>query len=469
MGKSALASLPSVDRLLGSTEGLRLAERHGRTLVVEAVREVLASARTQLTADPQAPCPDETEVIAACASRIDSLLRASLRPVFNLSGTVLHTNLGRAILPEAAIAAAAAAMGRPVNLEYDVDGAARGERDSHVEGWLKRLTGAEAAVVVNNNAAAVYLSLYALAKRKEVIVSRGELVEIGGSFRIPDIMASAQCKLREVGTTNRTHPRDFEEAIGKDTAALMKVHTSNYTVQGFTAMVSEPDLAAIAHKHGLPLINDLGSGTLVNLEEFGLPHEPTPREAIADGADIVTFSGDKLLGGPQCGLIVGRADLIAKIRKNPMKRALRLDKSRLAALEVVLRLYASPERLAKEVPTLRLLTRAQAEIRALADRLLPAIAKAVEGRASARIVDCLSQIGSGALPVDTLPSAGIALAPQGKRRSGAADALAAAFRALPVPVIGRISEGELILDLRCLEDEAAFTAQLASLAPSRAP
>ena len=469
MGKSALASLPSVDRLLGSTEGLRLAERHGRTLVVEAVREVLASARTQLTADPQAPCPDETEVIAACASRIDSLLRASLRPVFNLSGTVLHTNLGRAILPEAAIAAAAAAMGRPVNLEYDVDGAARGERDSHVEGWLKRLTGAEAAVVVNNNAAAVYLSLYALAKRKEVIVSRGELVEIGGSFRIPDIMASAQCKLREVGTTNRTHPRDFEEAIGKDTAALMKVHTSNYTVQGFTAMVSEPDLAAIAHKHGLPLINDLGSGTLVNLEEFGLPHEPTPREAIADGADIVTFSGDKLLGGPQCGLIVGRADLIAKIRKNPMKRALRLDKSRLAALEVVLRLYASPERLTKEVPTLRLLTRAQAEIRALADRLLPAIAKAVEGRASARIVDCLSQIGSGALPVDTLPSAGIALAPQGKRRSGAADALAAAFRALPVPVIGRISEGELILDLRCLEDEAAFTAQLASLAPSRAP
>ena len=469
MGKSALASLPSVDRLLGSTEGLRLAERHGRTLVVEAVREVLASTRLQLTADPEAHCPDEAAVIATCESRIEALLRPSLRPVFNLSGTVLHTNLGRAILPAAAIAAAAAAMGRPVNLEYDVDGAARGERDSHVEGWLKRLTGAEAAVVVNNNAAAVYLSLYALARRKEVIVSRGELVEIGGSFRIPDIMASAQCKLREVGTTNRTHPRDFEEAIGKDTAALMKVHTSNYTVQGFTAMVSEPDLATIAHKHGLPLINDLGSGTLVNLEEFGLPHEPTPREAISNGADIVTFSGDKLLGGPQCGLIVGRADLIAKIRKNPMKRALRLDKSRLAALEVVLRLYASPERLTKEVPTLRLLTRAQAEIRALADRLLPAIAKAVEGRASARIVECLSQIGSGALPVDTLPSAGIALAPQGKRRSGAADALAAAFRALPVPVIGRISEGELILDLRCLEDEAAFTAQLASLAPSRAP
>jgi L-seryl-tRNA(Ser) seleniumtransferase len=463
------ASLPSVDRLLNSAQGLRLAERHGRTLLVEAVREVLAGQRTRLADEPEAQCADEAALLAACANFIESLLRPSLRPVFNLSGTVLHTNLGRALMPEAAIAAAAAAMGRPVNLEYDVDGAARGERDSHVEGWLRRLTGAEAAVVVNNNAAAVYLALYALAKRKEVIVSRGELVEIGGSFRIPDIMSSAGCKLREVGTTNRTHAKDFEGAIGKDTAAIMKVHTSNYTVQGFTATVSEPDLAAIAHNHGLPLINDLGSGTLVNLEDFGLPHEPTPREAIASGADIVTFSGDKLLGGPQCGLIVGRADLIAKIRKNPMKRALRLDKSRLAALEVVLRLYASPEHLAREVPTLRLLTRPKTEIRSLAERLLPAVAKAVEGRASARIVDCASQIGSGALPVDTLPSAGIALAPHGKRKSGAADALAALFRALPVPVIGRIHEGELFLDLRCLEDESAFSSQLARLAPPRAP
>jgi L-seryl-tRNA(Ser) seleniumtransferase len=469
MKKSERASLPSVDRLLGSPEGVALAARHGRMLLTEAVREVLAGQRALLAADPGARCPDEAALLAACAGWIESLLRPSLRPVFNLSGTVLHTNLGRALLPDAAVAAAAAAMGRAVNLEYDLDGAARGERDSHVEAWLTRLTGAEAAVAVNNNAAAVYLALYALARRKEVIVSRGELVEIGGSFRIPDIMASAGCKLREVGTTNRTHPRDFESAIGKNTGAIMKVHTSNYTVHGFTASVAEPDLSAIARKHGLPLINDLGSGTLVNLEDFGLPHEPTPREAIADGADIVTFSGDKLLGGPQCGLIVGRADLVAKIRKNPMKRALRLDKSRLAALEVVLRLYASPERLVLEVPTLRLLTRPQTEIRALAERMLPAIAKAIGGRASARIVDCASQIGSGALPVDTLPSAGIALAPHGKRKSGAADALAALFRALPVPVIGRINEGELILDLRCLEDETAFSAQLARLAPPRAP
>jgi len=458
------ATLPSVDRVMGSAGGMALAATHGRTLALDAVRELLAEQRAALAADPDARVADEPELLAGCAARIESLLRPSLRPVFNLTGTVLHTNLGRALLPEAAIAAAVAAMARPVNLEYEIDGAARGERDSHVETWLTRLTGAEAAVVVNNNAAAVYLALYALARRKEVIVSRGELVEIGGSFRIPDIMASAGCKLREVGTTNRTHPRDFESAIGKSTGAIMKVHTSNYAIHGFTASVPEAGLAALAKRHGLPLINDLGCGSLVNLEDYGLPHEPTPREAIANGADIVTFSGDKLLGGPQCGLIVGRADLVAKIRKNPMKRALRVDKIRLAALEAVLRSYASPEHLARDLPTLRTLTRSRAGIRALADRLLPVVAQVVAGAASARIVECVSQIGSGALPVETLPSAGIALAPNGKRRSGAADALAAAFRALPVPVIGRINEGELVLDLRCLDDEVGFAAQLQHLA-----
>lgn len=457
------ASLPSVDRLINSSEGVQLAERYGRTLLLEAVRGVLAEQRTRLASDSGTRCPADDVLAATCASRIEGLLRPSLRPVFNLSGTVLHTNLGRALLPEAAVAAAVDAMARPVNLEYEVDGAARGERDSHVEAWLTRLTGAEAAVVVNNNAAAVYLALYALARRREVLVSRGELVEIGGSFRIPDIMASAGCKLREVGTTNRTHPQDFVRAIGKSTGAIMKVHTSNYAVHGFTASVPESELAAIARQHAVPLINDLGSGTLVNLEEFGLPHEPTPREAIVNGADVVTFSGDKLLGGPQCGLIVGRRDLIAKIRRNPMKRALRIDKIRLAALEAVLRLYARPERLTRDLPTLHMLTRPQVEIRTQAAGILPMIAKATAGLATTRIVDCMSQIGSGALPVDTLPSAGIALTPRGKRRSGAADALAAAFRALPVPVIGRISEGDLILDLRCLTDEHEFIVQLQHL------
>ena len=449
--------------MIGSPEGVALAQRYGRAMLVDAVRAVLADQRARLSCVAVAQSPDDSALIAECGARIESFMRPSLRPVFNLTGTVLHTNLGRALYPQAAIDAAMRAMAGPVNLEYELEGAARGERDSHVESWLTRLTGAEAAVAVNNNAAAVYLALYSLARRKEVIVSRGELVEIGGSFRIPDIMASAGCKLIEVGTTNRTHPKDFVAAIGKGTGAIMKVHTSNYTIQGFTAAVPEPELAAIARQAGVPLINDLGCGMLVDLEDFGLPHEPTPREAIANGADIITFSGDKLLGGPQCGLIVGRKALIERIRKNPMKRALRLDKVRLAALESVLRLYANPERLRVELPTLRLLTRAKEEIRAIAGRVIPAVILAVGGRASARIVECASQIGSGALPVETLPSAGIALTPAGKRRSGAADALARAFRALPVPVIGRINEGEFILDLRCLEDERGFVAQLGQL------
>jgi L-seryl-tRNA(Ser) seleniumtransferase len=242
----------------------------------------------------------------------------------------------------------------------------------------------------------------------------------------------------------------------------MKVHASNYSIQGFTAAVPEEELARIAKDRGVPLINDLGCGMLVDLEQFGLPHEPTPREAIAKGADIVTFSGDKLLGGPQCGLIVGRRDLVERIRKSPMKRALRLDKVRLAALESTLRLYAQPERLAEHLPTLRLLTRAQGEIRSVAERMLPALSQAVTTHAVVRLVDCASQIGSGALPVETLPSAGLALAPTARRR-GAADSLSRAFRALPMPVIGRINEGELILDLRCLEDERAFVGQLGRL------
>jgi len=460
---SARRALPSIDRLLNLGEVGKLITAYGRPLVVETLRAVLAAQRELLARDPAATLCEDEALSAQCAVRLQALMQPSLKPVFNLSGTVLHTNLGRALYPQAAAAAATAAMTRAVNLEFDLGGGARGERDSHVASWLRRLTGAEAAAVVNNNAAAVYLVLNSLALKKEVIVSRGELVEIGGAFRIPDIMMRAGCKLKEVGTTNRTHAQDYEQAIGARSAAIMKVHASNYAIHGFTASVPEGELAAIAHKRTLPFINDLGSGMLVDLEAYGLPHEPTPREAIANGADIVTFSGDKLLGGPQCGLIVGRADLIAKIRKNPMQRALRLDKVRLAALEAVLRLYADPARLARELPTLRLLTRAQADIQAQAERLLPAIVAAVAGFAQARIIGCSSQIGSGALPVEALPSAGVALAPHAKRKSGAAALLSTAFRALPVPVIGHIRDGEFILDLRCLDDEAAFLAQLDQL------
>ncbi len=462
---AARRALPSVDRLLQQPRVAELIEQHGRPLVVEAIRAVIDAQRAAMA--QSADVADEATLIERCAEHLAAAMRPSMRAVFNLTGTVLHTNLGRALVAKIAADAAYQAMTRAVNLEFDVDGGARGERDSHVEDWLRRLTGAEAAVVVNNNAAAVYLVLNTFAQKKEVIVSRGELVEIGGAFRIPDIMTRSGCKLREIGTTNRTHAKDFVEAIDKRTAAIMKVHTSNYAIQGFTAVVPETELAAIAHEHQLPFWVDLGSGTLVDLERWGLPHEPTPRDAIGNGADLVTFSGDKLLGGPQCGLIVGRKDLIAKIRKNPMKRALRIDKIRMAALEATLRLYADPDKLVKEVPTLRLLTRPQADIEAQATRLLPALVTAVGETADAAVINCASQIGSGALPVDALPSAGIAMTPRGKNRNSAAERLSNAFRKLPVPVVGRVNDGAFILDLRCLDDEAGFVQQLGQLKIAR--
>jgi L-seryl-tRNA(Ser) seleniumtransferase len=460
----ARRAIPAVDTLLRAPAFATLAQQFGRTLLLECLRTLLAEQRRRLSVERAAAAPDEDTLAAECRERLTAAAQPSLRAVFNLTGTVLHTNLGRALYPAEAVAAATRAMARPVNLEYDLDGAGRGERDSHVEARVLRLTGAQAAVVVNNNAAAVYLALNTLAAGREVVVSRGELVEIGGSFRVPEIMASAGCVLREVGTTNRTHPRDFESAIGERTAALMKVHASNYEIRGFTAEVTAGELAGIAHARGLPLIEDLGCGMLVDLEDFGLPHEPTPRESIAAGADLVTFSGDKLLGGPQCGVIVGRQDLVARIRKNPMKRALRLDKVRLAALEAVLALYDDPQRLRERLPTLRLLTRPQAEIAAQAERLLAATRAAVGEGIEVDVAECASQIGSGALPVDTLPSSALRLTPL-QARGGAVDALAAAFRRLPVPVIGRIREGALWLDLRCLDaaQEQEFAGQLAQL------
>jgi L-seryl-tRNA(Ser) seleniumtransferase len=461
---SARRAIPALDRLLKTPAVADLVARYGRIPVTETARSLLAELRGALAPGGTADGGfDEQRFAADCAARIRQEREPSLKPVFNLTGTVLHTNLGRATMPESAARAVAQAMVNPVNLEFDLAGGERGERDAHVERRLARLTGAEAVLVVNNNAAAVYLTLNTLALRKEVPVSRGELIEIGGAFRIPDIMARSGAKLVEIGTTNRTHLRDYAAAISPRTAALMKVHTSNYAIQGFTAAVPEEKLAELAHKHKVPLITDLGSGMLVNLEDYGLPHEPTPREALAAGADVVTFSGDKLLGGPQAGLIAGRRDLIERIRRNPMKRALRVDKMTLAALDAVLALYADPERLRAELPTLRFLTRPIGEIEEQAQRLLPAVARAAAGKAETAVVACTSQIGSGSLPVDLLPSSGIALAAPGNRRSALAAAISSAFRALPRPVVGRVKDGAFIMDLRCLEDESAFLAQLPQL------
>ena len=460
---AARRALPSVDRLLSSGAVVALIARFGRALTTDTIRDLLQAQREKLVRNATSFEFDEARFIADCETSLAKQTQPSLRPVFNLTGTVLHTNLGRALMPQSVADAVMVAMTRPVNLEFDLGGGARGERDTHVEKWITKLAGGDGAVVVNNNAAAVYLVLNSLGAKKEVIVSRGELIEIGGAFRIPDIMKRAGVKLVEVGTTNRTHLKDFAEAITPRTAAIMKVHTSNYVVQGFTASVPEPELAALAHEHGIPYIVDLGSGMLVNLEDYGLPHEPTPREALANGADLVTFSGDKLLGGPQAGLLVGKKELIARIRKNPMKRALRVDKMTLAALDALLRLYTNPDKLREEVTTIRLLTRTRADIRVQAERVLLQVQAALADKATASIIDTGSQIGSGSLPVDSLPSAGIAITPIGKSKSSFADKLSLAFRALPVPVIGHIKDGAFVLDLRCLDHEAEFVAQLSQL------
>jgi L-seryl-tRNA(Ser) seleniumtransferase len=467
--KAQLSELPSVDRVL-KLPGLRpLIAQHGRAFVTKEVRAQLVEWRERVRREGVAPILDESALLVALGRRIDAVLAPALRPVFNLTGTVLHTNLGRALLAEEAVAAVAEAMRSPTNLEFDLDAGERGDRDTLVEGRLCELTGAEAATVVNNNAAAVLLTIAALAARREVIVSRGELVEIGGAFRMPDVMKCAGARLVEVGTTNRTHARDYTAAITPKTALIMKVHTSNYVVQGFTAAVDEEELAEIAHRAGLPLAVDLGSGSLVDLSEHRLPREPLARDTLRRGADIVTFSGDKLLGGPQAGLVVGRVEWVGRIRKHPLKRALRVSKLTLAALEATLILYRDPEHLAERLPTLRLLTRRQEDIAALAARIAPQLARAVGPAFIVIDGPTRSQVGSGSLPIDVLPSAGIVIRSrkEGKGAAGRLGALASALRGLPVPVIGRIADGALVLDLRTLENEPAFVAQLPKLRNDR--
>jgi L-seryl-tRNA(Ser) seleniumtransferase len=459
------ADIPSLDRLITDQALGSLLARYGRAQLTGVLRTHLASLRREALAGKLTQGElTLASLVAALERQFQERARSRLRPVFNLTGTVLHTNLGRALLPDAAIQGLLQSAATPVSLEYDLASGRRGDRDSLIEDLLCELTGAQAATVVNNNAAAVLLMLSALAGRREVLVSRGELVEIGGTFRIPDIMRQAGARLVEVGTTNRTRLADYEQGLTARSALLMKVNTSNYVIRGFTQSVSLAELAPLARTRGIPLVADLGSGSIVDLAIWGLPREPTAQQVLA-AADLVCFSGDKLLGGPQSGLILGRADLISKLKKHPLKRALRVGKLTLAALEAVLMLYRAPEQLAERLPTLTLLTRPPAAMLEQAARLRDCLQRALGEAYQVSDAPVRSQIGSGALPLDELPSHAltIRLTPHGdgRRARVTLPGLERRLRACARPIIGRVSDDALWLDLRCLEpaDESEFLAQ----------
>lgn len=440
-------------------------------MVTQCIRDHLSCIRNQIEKNEIEAPPAMDDLLIVLTGLLEKSDKNSLQPVINLTGTILHTNLGRAVLPQNAIDAMSLVAASSSNLEYDLHSANRGDRDSHIEALIIELTGAEAATLVNNNAAAVLLVLNTLAVGRQVPVSRGELVEIGGSFRIPDIIKKSGSHLVEVGTTNRTHLTDYKNAINSDTALIMKVHTSNYHIQGFTKSVSEEALAELAKVSQLPLVIDLGSGTLIDLRKYDLPYEPTVKESISKGADIVTFSGDKLLGGPQAGIIAGSRDLIQAIKNNPLKRALRVDKMTIAALTETLKLYRDPDGLKDKLPTLRYMTRDLGEIRKMADSLLAPMSRIFGETVTVSIKEVHSQIGSGSFPADLLPSVAIALKPAKLKlaKSGADDEkssnkqlreLTDNFRNLPRPVIGRINNGELLLDLRSLDNADLILSQL---------
>ncbi|KAA1177135.1 L-seryl-tRNA(Sec) selenium transferase [Photorhabdus heterorhabditis] len=448
------SQLPAIDRLLHEPQIALFVEQYGQTLVTATLRKMQQQARTNIRQHQELPDWCDNWAVAL-GQQLEQKQALSLKPLFNLSGTVLHTNFGRALMAESVIKAVTQVMRSPVTLEYSLNGAGRGHRDRALANLLCELTGAEDACIVNNNAAAVLLLLATVASGKQVVVSRGELVEIGGAFRIPDVMAQAGCRLVEVGTTNRTHLKDYQQAINEETALLMKVHTSNYSIEGFTAEVSGHELAQLGVKSRIPTAIDLGSGSMINMAQYGLPAEPLPQDYLNQGIDLVTFSGDKLLGGPQAGIILGKQQWIDAIQRHPLKRALRADKMTLAALEATLRLYQCPEQLCCQLPTLRLLTRSQQEMYDLAQQLLPQIQAYYGDQFIVRDEPCYSQIGSGSLPVDLLPSWALTFTAIGGQ-GGTLEQLAQHWRGLAKPVIGRISEGRLWLDLRCLEDGRAL-------------
>jgi L-seryl-tRNA(Ser) seleniumtransferase len=439
-----LRNIPSVEKVLSAPETQSLLSLYSRAYITEKVREGLNSLRQEILVDNFASPVGVDTVLGRVKTAIDQEGLHRLRPVINATGTVLHTNLGRALLAREAIEEVVRVASHPVTLEYDLDQGRRGDRDRLIEEDLLALTGAEAATVVNNNAAAVLLALNALAEGKEGIVSRGELIEIGGSFRIPDVMRKSGVILREVGTTNRTHRRDYEEAIGPNTGILLKVHTSNYRIMGFTTAVNLEELVELGNRYNIPVMEDLGSGALIDLSSYGLPREPVVAERVAKGVDVVTFSGDKLLGGPQAGLIVGKKECLARIKKNPFKRALRLGKLTLAALSATLRLYRHSPDLAAELPTLRWLTHSQHDMETLGVQVVPLLQSQLGEGFQVSLEDATSQIGSGALPEEEIPTKVIAI----RHQQFSPEKIAEKFRQANPPILGRIKDETFLLDLR---------------------
>lgn len=445
---ASFRSLPSVDRVLSDQQVARAAQELGAETITQSVRDELTYRRAAIAAGE--PPPSLDELVENALRRAYASLRPSLRPVINATGVIIHTNLGRAPLSQAAIAAMEAVSRGYSNLEFDLEAGERGSRHEHVESLLRRLTGAEAAIAVNNNASALLLVLSALAGGRQVVISRGQLVEIGGGFRIPDVMRQSGATLVEVGTTNRTYLRDYEEAIAEGTAALMRVHSSNFRVIGFTASVELEELSALARERGLLLFDDLGSGCLLDSSRYGLAKEPTPQESLAAGADIVLFSGDKLLGGPQAGIILGRADLVAALRRHPLARAVRTDKASIAALNATLLHYAKGEA-AEKVPVWRMIAAGEREMQRRARRLARAVghgAQAVPGR---------SMVGGGSLPEESLPTHLVAIPPQPET---SVDELASRLRLGDPAIVGRIEHDRLLLDPRTIEpgDDAGVRA-----------
>lgn len=450
--------LPAIDRLLKTEFGTQLLATFGHIATVNMMRIQLEKAREQIKQHQQLPdyCQTEQSFLQHIQQQLQQQRQVNIQPVHNLTGTVLHTNLGRAIWSEAAQQAAVNAMRQNVALEFDLQQGKRGHRDQAISELIVRLTGAEAACVVNNNAAAVLLMLATFAQGKEVIISRGELIEIGGAFRIPDIMAQAGCKLVEVGTTNRTHLRDYAQAINENTALLLKVHSSNYQIVGFTASVSEEELVQLGKEKGIPVITDLGSGALIDFREYSLPYEPQVQQKVAAGVDLISFSGDKLLGGPQAGIIVGKQEWIDQLQRHPLKRVLRCDKVILSGLEATLRLYLEPENLAQSLPTLNALTADLTQLTENAQQLQQALQQKLAERFEIAINNSDAQIGSGSQPTAKIPSIAVTLRPKSTKSEDLYQ-LVTQLKTLSQPIIGRIEADKLWLDLRSADIEALLT------------